>query len=79
MNLYFEHALVEVPLLLKPSIRITPNEKDSFVVHADTSVNYMSEAFRLQLYQMLIKKDASLFDANSFVALSGILQQLLAA
>jgi len=79
MNLYFEHALVEVPLLLKPSIRITPNENESFVVHAGTSANYMSEAFRLQLYHMLIKKDASLFEANSFISLSGILQQLLAA
>jgi hypothetical protein len=39
----------------------------------------MSEAFRLQLYHMLIKKDASLFEANSFISLSGILQQLLAA
>lgn len=79
MNLYFERALVEVPLLLKPSIRITPNKKESFVLHADTSVNYMSEAFRLQLYQMLIKRDTILFDANSFITLSGILQQLLAA
>ncbi len=76
MNLYFEKAVIEVPLLLKPSIRVTPVLGQRQVLTSGKCLNYMSEAFRLQLYYMLFKKDKQLFDARSFLNLSGILQQL---
>lgn len=76
MNLHFEHFMLEIPLDLKPQIRVTDSSK-SYVTSPGTGIfNYISEAFGKELSILLSQKDKAEFEAPRFVNLSAILEKL---
>jgi predicted dehydrogenase len=76
MVLYYEQGIIEIPLGLKPNIIVTTKGKRNIYSSEDACLNYMSEAFKLELQKMLIQQDISLFGAQSFVQLSRLLETL---
>jgi predicted dehydrogenase len=79
MVLYFENGIVEIPLGLKPNIVVTVQGIRKTYSSQDACLNYMSEAFKRELHLMFVQKDQTLFNAQSFVQLSGILETLYKA
>ena len=79
MTLYYEHATIEVPLGIKPTISIHNKEGNFVLSTADSCISYMSEAFKQELDYLLLQKDASLLLADDFINLSALLETLYAA
>lgn len=79
MTLQYEHATLDVPLGIKPNIRITTNQTSSIQSAAESCLSYFSQAFREELRMMLQQPDEERFDANRFINLSTVLETLYKA
>lgn len=76
MTLYYEHATIDVPLGIKPNIRVTTKHASTIHSSANSCLTYFSQAFREELRLMLQQPDEHRFDANRFINLSAVLETL---
>lgn len=76
MSLHYERATIDIPLGIKPNIRIVTNQTSTIHSAADSCLTYFSQAFREELRIMLQQPDEHRFDANRFINLSALLETL---
>ncbi|MES2778985.1 MAG: Gfo/Idh/MocA family oxidoreductase [Bacteroidota bacterium] len=76
MTLQYEHAIIEIPLGIKPSIRVTSAHATTMHSAADSCITYFSQAFREELRMMLQQPNEDRFNASRFSNLSMLLETL---
>ncbi|MES2558814.1 MAG: Gfo/Idh/MocA family oxidoreductase [Bacteroidota bacterium] len=79
MTLQYEHATIDVPLGIKPNIRVIANQTSTIHSAATSCLTYFSQAFREELRLMLQQPDEHRFDAKRFLNLSAVLETLYKA
>jgi len=76
MVLTYERAKVEVPLNLKPNIIVSTNNLMQVVSCKDACINYMSEAFKFELYDLLVVKNTEKYGIENFRNTTLVLEKL---
>jgi predicted dehydrogenase len=78
ITLHYECGKVEVPMGIKPNIIVTSNNSVE-VRSADHFFHYMSEAFLMELYELLILKNRNQFGLDQFRNTSLVLEKIYQA
>lgn len=78
INIIYEHGVLEVPLGLENTVRVSKENKKAFVAHAPYHIANYHQLLAMEYNMIFDETRNHIFRAERFIGLTGILEKLLA-